>query len=93
MMKIKAYCKRMGYADHYAVATCERDISDFNHDVSFNEANDSLFCDLVLNIDGDQASEILQSSNETFTDAWAKLAREFGQTTSTRRMDIICDLV
>ena len=65
----------MGYKDIYVVATGKRDISEFEDDLSFAEADDTLFCDLVLTIDGDEASEIHQSSNETFTDAWAKLAR------------------
>ena len=93
VMKVKAYCNRMGYRNIYAVAEGKKDLSEFEHDASFAEANDMLFWDLVLTIEGPQATEILQSSNETFTDAWAKLMREFGQTTSVRRMDIIRNLV
>ena len=77
----------------YAVATGEKELSEFEGNASFAEVNDMLFWDLVLTIEGPQATEILQSSNETFTDAWAKLMREFGQTTSVRRMDIIRNLV
>ena len=57
------------------VAIGTRAIADFEGNVGFHDADEMLHCDLVLNVQGSTASEILQSSEETFTDAWPRLMR------------------
>ena len=68
-------------------------LDDYDEDKDFKEADETLHCDLVLYVKGHEASEILQSSEDRFTDARPKLMRDFGAETSVRRMEIVQRLV
>ena len=92
-MRLRAFAKRTGRREVYEVAIGTRAIAEFAGNAEFRDADEMLHCDLVLNVKGSAASEILQSSEETFTDAWPTLMREFGSETSVRRMDLVCQLV
>ena len=92
-MRVRTFMRRTGSNAVYEVAMGSKDIADFEMDEDFHDYNETLHCDLVLNIKGSGATEILQSSNDTFTDAWPKLLREFGTTTSIRRMELVRQLV
>ena len=92
-MRLRAFAKRTGRREVYEVAIGTRAIAEFEGNVEFHDADEMLHCDLVLNVKGSAASEILQSSEETFTDAWPRLMREFGSETSVHRMDLVRQLV
>ena len=74
-------CERIGRRAIWHVAAGDRSLDDYDEDEDFKEADETLHCDLVLYVKGHEASEILQSSEDRFTDAWPKLMREFGAET------------
>ena len=92
-MRVRAFVKRIGRRAIWDVAAGDRSLDEYDEDEDFKEADETLHCDLVLYVKGHEASEILQSSEDRFTDAWPKLMREFGAETSVRRMEIVRQLV
>ena len=92
-MRVRAFVKRIGRRAIWDVVAGDRSLDEYDEDEDFKEADETLHCDLVLYVKGHEASEILQSSEDRFTDAWPKLMREFGAETSVRRMEIVRQLV
>lgn len=87
-MRVRAFVKRIGRRAIWDVAAGDRSLDDYDEDEDFKEADETLHCDLVLYVKGHEASEILQSSEDRFTDAWPKLMREFGAETSVRHRSV-----
>ena len=93
-MKIRAFVTRSGHRSIFDVIDGTYIIEDFPDDHQVHVANEAYYCDLVLNVTGQCATEQLQAAtSRLFADAWPLLQREFGATSSLRKMEIIRNLV
>ena len=93
-MRVRAFVTRAGHRSVFDVIDGTYIVEDFPDDHTFHMANEAYYCDLVLNVTGQCATEQLQAAtSRLFTEAWPLLQREFGATSSLRKMEIIRNLV
>lgn len=93
-MRVRAFATRSGHRSVFDVIDGLYIVGDFPDTHIFHVANEAYYCDLVLNVTGQCATEQLQAAtSRLFTEAWPLLQREFGATSSLRKMEIIRNLV